>query len=210
MDIPAPVVEVVDLARLVPWPKNPRKGHAVDEIQRSIEAFGYLAPMVVQARTYRILAGHGRLEALKRAGVTRAPVIVADIDDARADLYTIADNKLTERGEWDFAGLADMLLEFDAADLDVTLTGFSDRELEDIAGWTPPAEVEEEALAGAAGGPPAGLMELTFVVTPDQAEAISRALRAAREAGPFVDTGNENENGNALERIAEAFLGRVA
>jgi len=144
MQIAPPKIETVPLDKLKPWPKNPRKAHAVDAIARSIEAFGYLAPIIVQKDTYRILAGHGRLEALKKHGITDVPVLVADVDDDRADLYTLADNKITELAEWDFATMADLLLEFDQKNLDVTLTGFTEKELEQIANWTHAGEVEEK------------------------------------------------------------------
>lgn len=143
--IPDIVVERVPLARLVPWPLNPRKNHAVDGIARSIEAFGYLSPIVVQRGTYRILAGHGRLAALKLAGAVDVPVVVADIDDDRASMFTLADNKLTELADWDFAGMADLLLDLEARNLDVTLTGFDGAELERLANWAPS---EEGAEAG--------------------------------------------------------------
>jgi ParB/RepB/Spo0J family partition protein len=118
MRIPPPVIEMVALDRLRPWPRNPRKGHAVEKIARSIEAFGYAAPIVAQTGTYRILAGHGRLEALKALGVSEVPVVVLDVDDDRADLYTLADNKIAESAEWDFPVMADLLLEFDSRNLD--------------------------------------------------------------------------------------------
>lgn len=147
MKIPPPTIESVDIARLRPWPNNPRKDHAVEQIAKSIDAFGYLSPIVVQKGTYRILAGHGRLEALKRHGVTEVPVVVADVDDDKADLFTIADNKLTELADWDFAKLADQLIAADAKGLDVGLTGFTDKEVEDMANWTPkPAEQEQWTL----------------------------------------------------------------
>lgn len=142
MRIPEPKVEMVRLDALRPWNLNPRKNHAVQQIARSIEAFGYLAPIVVQKDTMRVLAGHGRLAALKQMGVEEVPVVVADVDNDRAALYTMADNKLTELAEWDFPAMADLLLDFDARNLDVTLTGFSEAELERISTFAPRPERE--------------------------------------------------------------------
>ena len=138
-------IELATLAisSLVPWPKNPRRNHAVDEITRSMEAFGYLAPIVVQRGTNRILAGHGRLEALRTAGVKEIPCIVADVTDDQADLYTVADNKITELAEWDDGALAELVRDLDARGLDVNLTGFSAEELDEIAAWMPPGPPED-------------------------------------------------------------------
>lgn len=88
MKIQPPTIEVVPIGKLKPWSKNPRIKHAVDGIANSIEHFGYLNPIIVQKKTYRILGGHGRLKALKRSKVKEVPVIVADISDRNASLYT--------------------------------------------------------------------------------------------------------------------------
>ncbi|HTF56416.1 MAG TPA: ParB N-terminal domain-containing protein [Planctomycetota bacterium] len=138
-----PTIESVALERLKPWDRNPRKNHAVDAIARSIENFGYLSPIVVQKGTYRILAGHGRLEALKKQGVTKVPVVVADITDEQASLYTLADNKLTELAEWDEELLAGLVKDLSALDLDLSLSGFSNEELKDLASWMPENMKEE-------------------------------------------------------------------
>ena len=137
-----PRIETVQIDRLKKWARNPRKNHAVDAIAKSIEQFGYLAPIIVQAKTYRILAGHGRLEAFKKAGAKEIPVVVAELSDRDADLYTIADNKLTERADWDAKGLAELLGEFKLEGLDLSLTGFEPFE---IAELTRPKGLKTEA-----------------------------------------------------------------
>ena len=137
-------IETISISKIKPWPRNPRRNHDVDAIARSIESFGYLNPIIVQAKTYRVIAGHGRLAALRKSGVDKAPVIVADLDDQKADLYTLADNKLAELSEWDFSTMADLLLEFDEKNLDTSLLGFSEEEVEQIMNWTPPNDHEEE------------------------------------------------------------------
>lgn len=145
MEVNKPEIVSLPIREIKPWPKNPRNGHAVDEIARSIEEFGYAAPILVQKKTNRIVAGHGRLEALKKLGATTVPVVVLDLDDDKADLYTIADNKLTEKAEWDFGAMADLLTEFDSKGLDTTLTGFSDEELKSVAEWPSEDAIGESA-----------------------------------------------------------------
>lgn len=135
--IPAPRIETVEISRLQPWDKNPRRGHAVDGIARSIEAFGYLNPIIVQAGTYRILAGHGRLAALQKRGVGKVPVIVAEISDQQAALYTIADNKLGELSSWDEELLGAIVGELELIEhVDLSLTGFTEQELRELEGLT--------------------------------------------------------------------------
>jgi ParB-like chromosome segregation protein Spo0J len=77
--------------------------------------------------TYRILAGHGRIEALKSRGVLDVPVIIANVDDKQADAYTLADNKLNDSSIFDFAEMGELLkgMEKDLANA----AGFSDLEI---------------------------------------------------------------------------------
>ena len=82
--------------------------------------------------------------------------------------------------------------------------------LEEIAAMlAPPPDADE--WAGAMDALPdqdrAPIQQMTFTLHDDQAETIRRAMERARALGPFVDTGNENGNGNALARVAEMFLG---
>lgn len=125
--VPVPVIETVALSKLKPWDRNPRIKHAVDLISDSIGRFGYLSPIIVQKGTYRILGGHGRLKALKQRHVKEVPVIVADISDANADLYTIADNKLHDISIFDTKATAELLKGL--GEMDLNITGFSSREL---------------------------------------------------------------------------------
>jgi len=50
--------------------------------------------------------------------------------------------------------------------------------------------------------------QMTFTLSDDQAQDVKRAMDAAKKAGPFVDSVNENSNGNALARIVEVYLGQ--
>jgi ParB/RepB/Spo0J family partition protein len=89
-------------------PSNPRRHsrQQVAAIARSIEAFGFTAPILVD-RKNRIVAGHGRLEAAKRLGLETVPVISLEhLTDVQAKAYLLADNKLTDRSSWDEAKVA--------------------------------------------------------------------------------------------------------
>jgi hypothetical protein len=122
--IKPPVIETVPLSKLKPWDRNPRIKHAVDAISMSIEKLGYLAPIIVQKNTYRILAGHGRLKALRVLKIKEVPVIVADINDKNADLYTLADNRLHDVSIFDMKALSGMLKGLGT--LNLKMTGFTE------------------------------------------------------------------------------------
>lgn len=132
-----PRVQTMNLDDLKPWDRNPRAGHAVDQIARSIGEFGYLSMIVVQKGTNRIVAGHGRYAALKSmAGVQAVDVLVADLTDEQAARFTIVDNKMTDLSEFDNGSLVAVLLGLpDGSDL--SNLGFSSKELDEILGRQP-------------------------------------------------------------------------
>jgi hypothetical protein len=140
-------VITVDIDKLNPAPYNPRKdlkpGDAeYEKLATSIEAFGYLEPIVYNQRTGNVISGHQRLKVLKAKGEKRVEVVVVDFDEDTEKAANLALNKIS--GDWDFTKLADLLLELDTANFDLDLTGFDHDELEQIMGWTPPTVGEAE------------------------------------------------------------------
>ncbi len=70
------VVETISIGSLRFDPQNPRQHSArqIGQIARSIESFGFNVPVLVD-RDNKVLAGHGRVQALQRLGRSEAPVI---------------------------------------------------------------------------------------------------------------------------------------
>jgi ParB-like chromosome segregation protein Spo0J len=66
----------VAIGNLIPDPDNPRKhGRAqIRAIARSIEAFGFNAPILVD-KNNKIVAGHGRYEAAKLLELDKIPIV---------------------------------------------------------------------------------------------------------------------------------------
>ena len=108
------------VSSLVPDPLNPRihSRQQVRAIARSIEAFGFNAPILVDSGD-RIVAGHGRLEAAKLLGLPEVPIVrLEHLSEPQAKAYLIADNKLTDRSSWNDAQLALRLKELHEIALD--------------------------------------------------------------------------------------------
>lgn len=74
-------------------------------------------------------------------------------------------------------------------------------------GALPDAEEWGASLGELPDGDRAPFQQMTFTLSDEQAEQVKAALDHARRLGPFVDTGNENGNGNALARVCEVFCG---
>jgi DNA modification methylase len=142
-------IEYVPCGKLKLNPKNPRKNDEnVAAVVKSMEAFGWTNPILARRANNMVIAGHTRLKAAIEKGVKKVPVVYLDLDEADADVYMIADNKLTENTEWDFPALADLLVEFDQMNVDLGLTGFSMDEIEDIAPATfgPPERDDDDVI----------------------------------------------------------------
>ena len=98
-------IAMVATDRLTSHPKNPRIGD-VDGIVESIKANGFFTALTVQKSTGHVLIGNHRLEAAKRLGLKKVPVIYADVDDGRALAMLGADNAASDRAVYDDERLA--------------------------------------------------------------------------------------------------------
>jgi ParB-like chromosome segregation protein Spo0J len=101
-----------DIARLKPWDRNPRKNkEAIHRVADSIRRFGFASPIVARKENGEIIAGHTRFFAAKLLGLKKVPVRALDIDESKAHLLALADNKLGEIAEWDDEQLGALLAE---------------------------------------------------------------------------------------------------
>ena len=142
--------EWVEIEKLHGWDKNPKKhpDAQVKDLMKSIKRFGWGAVILARPNG-EVIAGHGRLEAAKRLKMPRVPVRYLDLDPAEAHLLALADNKLTEIGEWDDALVREILANAKGEGSDLAGLGWTDDELlalltpEPTAGLTDPDETPE-------------------------------------------------------------------
>lgn len=127
--------KMTKLSEIRPYDRNPRiiPQAAVDAVAKSIAAFGFRQPIVVDGRGV-ILAGHTRYRAAQQLGLAEVPVVwQTDITDIQARGYRIADNKTAEIAAWDRDALDVEVREL--AEMDdgaLASLGMSDWELERI------------------------------------------------------------------------------
>lgn len=137
------------VAELTPALVNP-KGHALDGVDASLTRFGYMEPVMVDERTGRLVAGHGRIETLiarEAAGQAVPDGVVVDGDgqwtvpvvrgwssetDDEAHAAGVALNRLTELGGWEEANLASLLGDLAKSMEGLSGTGFDATDLEDM------------------------------------------------------------------------------
>ena len=148
-------VKLVPLAQLKAHPRNPRRHDRgeIDALKASMLEYGFTEPLIRQVKTGYIVAGAGRLQAageLAEEGKLNAveftpgvrlngclPVVDKALTDRQALAYCIADNRITERGTWDFPLVKDILvtdlgLTADVASFDLPV-GFEPHILSSIA-----------------------------------------------------------------------------
>lgn len=101
---------LININDLIPYENNPRiNDNAVDAVANSIKEFGFKVPIVVDKNNV-IVAGHTRLKAAQKLGLEEVPVIVADdLTEEQIKAFRLADNKVSELADWDFAKLEEEL-----------------------------------------------------------------------------------------------------
>lgn len=89
-------VEYVPLEKLKPAPYNPRKWNDSEfkQLLASLEAFGFVEPIVVNKRTGHIVGGNQRFKAATTLGYKEVPVSYIDVSIKREKILNIALNKI--------------------------------------------------------------------------------------------------------------------
>ena len=208
--------DIQTLDDLTPDDRNANKGTPRGQymVQHSLEQYGAGRSILVD-KNGKIIAGNKTTQAAQEMALPvrvvqsdgRELIVVqrTDLDldnDAAARALAVADNRASEVGlAWDAEVLGEL-----AQEVDLSKMFFPD-ELSAILAEQPDGEEWGVALGGLPTGDRAPFQQMTFTLSDEQAEQVKAALESARRLGPFVDTGNENGNGNALARICEVFLG---
>ena len=208
---------ITSLDDLTPDPNNANQGSARGHgiIEQSIRQRG-AGRSGLAAKDGTMIAGNQTLQKMAELGMKIKPVhttgdewVVVIRDDIEpgseaATLLGLDDNRSTETGlVWNTPVLAAL------ADEGVDLSGlWFDDELSVILSAMPDADAWSGALGMLPDGDRAPFQQMTFTLSDEQAEQVKAALDKAKRISPFVDTGNENSNGNALARVCEVFLGQ--
>src|ERR1035438_213046 len=125
-------VERWPVSDLIPQAMNPRthSEEQIAQIAASIREFDWTNPILVGPDKV-VLAGHGRLLAARKLGMSEGPVIVlANLTEAQRRALVIADNQLAITGAgWDEEKLRLELAALREESFDLSLVGFDDAEL---------------------------------------------------------------------------------
>lgn len=137
---------LADVEELIPYTRNARTHSSaqISQIAASIKEFGFLAPIVI-AEDNTILCGHGRFYAAQKLGLKKIPCVKeSHLTEAQKRAYIIADNKLSINAGWDDELLAVELSDLQGEGVDLSITGFDEKELADLFDDKSKSDVEDD------------------------------------------------------------------
>ena len=116
------------ISELQAYDNNPRlNDRAVDPVAKSIEEFGFKVPILLDKDNV-IIAGHTRLRAAKKLGMTEVPCIMCDdLNPEHVKAFRLVDNKVAEFADWDLAKL-----QMELGDIEMDMEEFGFFELPEI------------------------------------------------------------------------------
>jgi DNA modification methylase len=135
-------IEQIQLATLIPYINNSRthSDEQVAQIAASIKEFGFNNPILVD-KDSGIIAGHGRLQAARKLGLTEVPCVrLEHLTETQRKAYIIADNRLALNAGWDNELLTIELNELLADGFALEILGFDSDELKTLLDPLEPTE----------------------------------------------------------------------
>lgn len=116
------------ISELRAYENNPRlNDRAVEPVAKSIEEFGFKVPILLDKDNV-IIAGHTRLKAAEKLGMTEVPCIMCDdLNPEQVRAFRLADNKVAEFADWDLEKL-----QIELGDIDMDMEEFGFFELPEI------------------------------------------------------------------------------
>lgn len=131
-------IENLSLDAVKPYEKNARTHpkRQIELLVDNIQRFGFTTPLLVDKHN-NLIAGHGRLEAVKQLGWTEVPVVrLESLNAKEVKALRLADNQLAQISEWDM----DLVLE-ELKDLESDLQSLTGFDLDLLVEETPEDDV---------------------------------------------------------------------
>lgn len=140
-------IEMWPIARLVADERNARTHpkKQIEELRQSFRDYGQVWPVLIR-EDGTLIAGHGRVEAMRLEGMSEVKAIVArGWSDRQCRAFALLDNRVPLNAGWDSAKLAQELLHLRDDGIDLLDIGFSKG---DLARLVPEREADTGAKVG--------------------------------------------------------------
>jgi len=137
---------------LIPYARNARTHDdaQIAQIAGSIKEFGFNNPILID-KDNGIIAGHGRVMAARKLGLTEVPTILLDhLSETQRKAYILADNRIAINSAWDNEMLSLELMDI-KNDVSLAMLGFNVDELDALLNPTELTEglTDEDAVPDA-------------------------------------------------------------
>ena len=134
---------------LIPYARNARTHDdaQIAQIAGSIKEFGFNNPILID-KDNGIIAGHGRVMAARKLGLTEVPTILLDhLSETQRKAYILADNRIAINSAWDNEMLSLELMDIKDA-VSLAMLGFNVDELDALLNPTELTEglTDEDAV----------------------------------------------------------------
>ena len=132
------VIREVPISDIKPAAYNPRADLQPDDpeykrIEKSLDEFDLVEPLVWNEATGNLVSGHQRLKICIARGIDVVTCSVVHIEDQKKEAaLNIALNNAF--GKWDYPKLKDIISEIDDGNFDIEVTGFDSSELNKMFG----------------------------------------------------------------------------
>jgi ParB-like chromosome segregation protein Spo0J len=123
--------ETVPITRLRLHPRNPRSGDLA-ALRESLDAHGFFGAIIAQKSTGFILVGNHRFRAACQRNAESLPVLWIDCDEDTALRILLADNRVSDRAQYDNDGLAEILQQLSQETGTLLGTGYSESDLSEL------------------------------------------------------------------------------
>lgn len=173
------VIETLAIEDIKPYDKNARTHpkRQIELLARNIKRFGFTTPVLVDKNNV-LIAGHGRLEALKSLNETEVPAVrLENLTPSEVKALRLADNQVAAMGEFDME-----LVIAELKDLDI--------DLQELTGFDPALAEQGDYL----GGEEAGKLSDKFLLPPFSVLNAREGIWQARKKA-WLNVGIQSELG---------------
>lgn len=191
------------VSELIPYINNSRNHseEQITQIASSIKEFGFTNPILID-KDNSIIAGHGRLQAVKKLGYEEVScIVISGLSKTQIKALIIADNQLALNASWDIDKLSLELDSLKDDNFNLDILGFNNDFLKDIQEEIIPLSDLPEIKDG----DKEPFQQMTFIIHDSQIKFINLALEKVKSKFNLKNEYNQNINGNALTEICKNF-----
>ena len=191
------------VSALIPYINNSRthSEEQITQIASSIKEFGFTNPILID-ESNSIIAGHGRLQAVKKLGYDEVPcIIISGLSKTQIKALIIADNQLSLNASWDIDKLSLELDSLKEENFNLDILGFNNDFLKDVQQEIVPLSDLPEIKDG----DKEPYQQMTFIIHDSQMKFINLALEKVKSKFDLNNEYNQNINGNAITEICKNF-----